>query len=712
MRGAASDPGRYRRPGSVSSYGGSCDSADSASEWQSVQTAPAANLDAERTAILDRMRGSVVQGSNFQVVMSRLCRTAFHKDFGVLPPDLRSCVSVATDASDSSVDRDILQSDMLVLSPHVFDPVGDREFAPEEQRKMVRGGEPYFLPAGWTRAGMKMPDLSGCSQWYVAFDGKRFDNRNSLVKNGVLLPARVRSGGLVVLHLHQRVPTGDRSLSGTSNSSFGMRGAKEEKGWSVSQSIHYAALFAQPFGLEKTYLQLVYQVLVNPSQASHSAGEFMHGMWDSSLPFDPNFSNKRLQCAVSTSGVIVTGLLFREVRSHPYELTVQRIETVRRWKKMRSESAVYMWLFKWKAEGAASEEWMQFGTAIQDLLNSQWREGRAISSPFRMRIGNIGPPEGYVWEVVFCLPIVRIVDDPSVCFTVGTSAVVSPAPPPAALQTQQHVPVQAGHGGQQPHTQMQRQQLSEASQAPSPATASTYSPSPPVYQQTRQPPLNLNAAAAAASSSASAPQHRTPNYPSEGLHTQTTQTQMARPTFQHPTPHVYAPPEPAAVAAASSRLVSGSSDYSGSSASASHPPETLGGPGSAQGSTQSSSMGPPTALYSHQSSSPSSNFHYSLAAPPPSSVNTPNAVAGATGQTGPGPAQHPHPGAASGTPADPQGAQPRQQQQPAAVTGGDAPPPAAAAARPGAPLVPSPHGAPPQKGEASPPDPGPPPGFG
>uniref|UniRef100_A0A0G4HYW4 Uncharacterized protein n=1 Tax=Chromera velia CCMP2878 TaxID=1169474 RepID=A0A0G4HYW4_9ALVE len=453
MIGAASDPGgRYRTTASSVSSGESV--ALSGVERNSVQTAPAGNgsLSGEKIEVFNRICANVSPDNKFHLAMARLCKTAFRKDFGVLPPDAKFRITIVKNASESAIDNDLLQADLLVLNPESFDSVGDKDFPLGEEKKMVRGGEPYFVPAGWTRAGVGLPDLSACSRWYVAFDGNRFNNKNALLKNGVLLPARVRSGGLVYLHSHEKTEkgTGGRdscsasSISGMSNSSRALRHMREDDAWKVSQSVHYAALFAQPMGLERTYLQFMFQVLVDPSVASLSRGEFGMGVWDSSLPFDPNFPNERLACRVKDSGVIVTGLLFREISSHPFELTLQRKETVLQWKNMRSRSPTYSWFVKKQVAGQAQEEWVQFGNSIQELLRAQWEEGRAVSSPFRMLFGDNCPPEGAVWEVLFCLPILRRVDETSQWFTVGASVTPPPAPQP---QHQQQIQSQSQPAG-------------------------------------------------------------------------------------------------------------------------------------------------------------------------------------------------------------------------------------------------------------------------
>eukprot|EP00820_Chromera_velia_P007917 Cvel_20113.t1-p1 / transcript=Cvel_20113.t1 / gene=Cvel_20113 / organism=Chromera_velia_CCMP2878 / gene_product=hypothetical protein / transcript_product=hypothetical protein / location=Cvel_scaffold1783:162-1677(-) / protein_length=388 / sequence_SO=supercontig / SO=protein_coding / is_pseudo=false len=366
MKEAFSDPGVYPFCGaSARSSNGSGESGDSGSWGQSMSCTLALNLNRESCRILEQLKANALLGNCFHDMLTRLCHTAFNKSFGVLSPDIPVRISTVKDATESEIDQDLLQSDLLVLDPDVFDPVGDKTFPSDTQKKIMRGGEPYFVPSGWTRAGMRIGDLEKSKGWYVAFDGARFDNRNSLVRNGLLLPARilVGTGGEVLVRRHVRFVGG--RVSGDSDSSLKlMRTASEEpKGWKVSQSIHYASLFSQPLGLERSYVQLLFQVLVDPSRATVKRKDALT-FWDMFLPFDPNFEDSNLACTVGETGLVVAGLLFREVRNHPYTMTVERQEVVRRWMHMRFHSQTYTWMFKRKRRGSKGKDAARTGSEV------------------------------------------------------------------------------------------------------------------------------------------------------------------------------------------------------------------------------------------------------------------------------------------------------------------------------------------------------------
>ncbi|CEM11106.1 unnamed protein product [Vitrella brassicaformis CCMP3155] len=423
---------------------------------------------AERTCLktLARMREAIDPASPFHMLMDRLCRMVFKKDFCVLDQWTRATTTMIENATASAIEVEVAQCDFLCLNPTIHEAAGDKSFPPDVNRKMMRGGEAYVIPSGWCRLGIKGGELP--SHWCVAFAGKNFSRRNSLFENNILLPGIFYRDGTVLLRrfdvpppkspaltpfataaptpspplLHKELPASSHSdtsfLSLQSSEASGSeldserqqrRATSAVEGRAMrnlpavteaSQSVHYAGLHSQPHALERSYVQFSFQVLVHPQHVRRTKGQLAAAIWPCELPFDPNYPDNELEWHIrDPSKVIIMGLLFREVAVHPFDLNLRRQQEVEAFRQMRMREPPAIWLYKY----ADHSQPVRFPTGIQSLLNSEYRAGKARSSAFRLEDMDIhgafapGAP-AVLWDVVFMIPALRQVNNPTVCFSV------------------------------------------------------------------------------------------------------------------------------------------------------------------------------------------------------------------------------------------------------------------------------------------------------
>eukprot|EP00820_Chromera_velia_P027963 Cvel_11347.t1-p1 / transcript=Cvel_11347.t1 / gene=Cvel_11347 / organism=Chromera_velia_CCMP2878 / gene_product=hypothetical protein / transcript_product=hypothetical protein / location=Cvel_scaffold711:763-5287(-) / protein_length=588 / sequence_SO=supercontig / SO=protein_coding / is_pseudo=false len=137
-------------------------------------------------------------------LLSKFCSNVYKKPLGVLPPDQPRICRLA-EYSNARRDFEVRQCDFLCLNPFVFDPKGDRKF-PSTNQKTMRGGEPYFVPSGWTRLGLQVRNMAELNELAVAFSGWEFRDPHSLLKTGFLLPAQVMTNGRVIIRRFSSPP--------------------------------------------------------------------------------------------------------------------------------------------------------------------------------------------------------------------------------------------------------------------------------------------------------------------------------------------------------------------------------------------------------------------------------------------------------------------------------------------------------------------------
>eukprot|EP01103_Thecamoeba_quadrilineata_P009114 TRINITY_DN1882_c0_g1_i1.p1 TRINITY_DN1882_c0_g1~~TRINITY_DN1882_c0_g1_i1.p1 ORF type:complete len:319 (+),score=32.53 TRINITY_DN1882_c0_g1_i1:84-1040(+) len=136
-------------------------------------------------------------------------------------------------------------ADFLDFDQDRLDERFDKSYSFNDKRGELRGGLPYFVPSGWKKYGVKVEDFNSLRGWNMGYHGTTFNERNSILSLGLLLPGRCLGNGKFLV-----VRLGQRGASRFSPAIY------------ATPSIHYAGLYAHPLYNESdhVYFQIAFQV--------------------------------------------------------------------------------------------------------------------------------------------------------------------------------------------------------------------------------------------------------------------------------------------------------------------------------------------------------------------------------------------------------------------------------------------------------------------
>jgi len=263
--------------------------------WSEIRNGPSNHSNSSSSSSSSSPSRRTLSNKSAQTAFESLCRS-LKKKFIVL--DKADKITILESSA-----NDFDAYEYLALDPDLLDPHFNKDFE-NISECYWRGTEPYYTPTGWNRIGLKVENFEEkYESWNVAYHGTSFDARFGIAALGLLLPGKITTDGRIIL-----VRTGQIGSTKDSPSIY------------CSPSIHYASAFAElKPTIEDKYIQIAFQVRVEPTSYRTIQNTLGNQKWPENLPFDPKWPQDSIAWLVSDATKIkVYGLLYRDTTvEHP-----------------------------------------------------------------------------------------------------------------------------------------------------------------------------------------------------------------------------------------------------------------------------------------------------------------------------------------------------------------------------------------------------------
>jgi len=202
--------------------------------------------------------------------------------------------------------------------------------------------------------------------WNVAYHGTSFDARFGIAALGLLLPGKITTDGRIIL-----VRTGQIGSTKDSPSIY------------CSPSIHYASAFAElKPTIEDKYIQIAFQVRVEPTSYRTIQNTLGNQKWPENLPFDPKWPQDSIAWLVSDATKIkVYGLLYRDTTVEHPSFSITRQLSVKKELDSRKNSVTnnITWEYLFGADTNGNKLWSPYSANINKVIDEDYLNGKSKS---------------------------------------------------------------------------------------------------------------------------------------------------------------------------------------------------------------------------------------------------------------------------------------------------------------------------------------------